>query len=420
MIQSKRIWLDVTMLAHWQGNLTGIQRVEYNLVRRFAKKDYARFCIFDKVNNNFYEYDFELISAKIKALEHKVTSEAQVNKGYSRTKSIAVKYLPPTIKKGIKKTHIAIKKRRAPTHPNPPISFTKTDTLLILSGDWSDDCFSKYLSNLKSSSSIKIFQIIYDMLPAVQPAFFVPGMPDQFSNYMKAVLGLCDGVLAISEATKKDVIEFKKQNQLTACPVQVFRLGEDFVSQEGQKPDLDIDKKKYILCVGTVEARKNHIAIYYMVREAIRQGLELPPVVIAGKRGWLVDNLFYLIENDQIIKQKIIFINDATDSEIAWLFQNCLFTIYPSLYEGWGLPIAESLFYGKFCLSSNASSMPEIGGSLVEYFSPNDPVSMMELVKKYSNNLKLLNDKESEIRKKYEPTSWDDTFAEVEKRILSA
>jgi glycosyltransferase involved in cell wall biosynthesis len=143
-------------------------------------------------------------------------------------------------------------------------------------------------------------------------------------------------------------------------------------------------------------------------------------VVIAGKRGWLVDNLFYLIENDQIIKQKIIFINDATDSEIAWLFQNCLFTIYPSLYEGWGLPIAESLFYGKFCLSSNASSMPEIGGSLVEYFSPNDPVSMMELVKKYSNNLKLLNDKESEIRKKYEPTSWDDTFAEVEKRILSA
>jgi glycosyltransferase involved in cell wall biosynthesis len=62
----------------------------------------------------------------------------------------------------------------------------------------------------------------------------------------------------------------------------------------------------------------------------------------------------------------------VSDAELRWLYQNCRFTVYPSHYEGWGLPVAESLAHGKFCLASSASSLPEIAPGLLDLEDPID------------------------------------------------
>jgi glycosyltransferase involved in cell wall biosynthesis len=64
--------------------------------------------------------------------------------------------------------------------------------------------------------------------------------------------------------------------------------------------------------------------------------------------------------------------NDVTDDELAWLYRNCLFTAYPSLYEGWGLPISESLSFGKLCIASNGRAMEEAGRGLCLHLNPAD------------------------------------------------
>ena len=60
----------------------------------------------------------------------------------------------------------------------------------------------------------------------------------------------------------------------------------------------------------------------------------------------------------------------ANDAELRALYENCEFFVYPSLYEGWGLPVAEALAFGKFVLASDRGSIPEVGGDLVEYIDP--------------------------------------------------
>ena len=66
-------------------------------------------------------------------------------------------------------------------------------------------------------------------------------------------------------------------------------------------------------------------------------------------------------------------IEKTTDAELAWLYAHSLFTIYPSLYEGWGLPVGESLWFNTPCLASSATSIPEVGRNLVKYIDPYAP-----------------------------------------------
>jgi glycosyltransferase involved in cell wall biosynthesis len=415
---TKTIWIDLTMLAHWQGQLTGIQRVEYNLARRFAQKPYVRFCIFDKTQRAFFEHDFSDIEAKVTALQEVSALVAAAGGRSSYLRRAVAPRLPDIAKKPLKSAYRLVNQRTKRRPQSKPLALGRDDKLLILSGDWSDEIFATAVTEMKNKIGFQLVQIVYDLLPAVQPAFFVPGMPEQVATYMSSIFKISDGILAISEATKKDVLSFQAKNKLPKCEVKVFRLGEDFVGEEPLKPRLSIEPGNFLLCVGTVEARKNHMVLYFMVREAIRRGDNLPPIVIAGKHGWLADNFIYLVNNDQVISKKIIFLPDGTDRELAWLFQNCLLTLYPSFYEGWGLPIAESLFYGKLCLSSNASSMPEIAGDLIDYYSPNSPDEILDSIVKYLKDPQLLKKKEADIKQKYVPTGWDATFKQVEDYLL--
>ena len=99
--------------------------------------------------------------------------------------------------------------------------------------------------------------------------------------------------------------------------------------------------------------------------------------------GWGVDGLLSDLRLDFRIKPYVKILNHVSDGDLALLYQYAEFTVFPSLYEGWGLPIAESLAFGKFCLASNAASIPEVGGALVEYLDPWDLPAWAERLKWY-------------------------------------
>ncbi len=413
------LWIDVTMLVNWSGRMTGIQRVEYNLASRFSKYENVRFCVFNKTMNRLVDFEFKHIEYKISHQQlgtiNEPVNEVQTRLIKKHIKSLIRNILPNNIHKKLSVTYKNGFKQNTP--PQQAIDFNKGDRLLILSGDWSDNSFADLVSNERQKNSIEIIQIVYDMLPALYPSYFVPGMPDQFSNYMKKLFANCDRIFAISESTKNDIKDFMYQNKIDHVEITVFRLGDDFVKVPSKKPkNQGFKSGEFTLTVSTVEARKNHLIMYYAMRESILQGVEIPAMVIAGKKGWLVDDFYYLVQNDPIMSQKILLIQ-PDDDELSWLYQNCLFTIFPSFYEGWGLPVAESMFYGKFCLSSNRSSMPEIAGSLIDYFSPNDAITLLDKIIHYSSDSDILRTKEKRIKESYKPTSWDNTFDQIRSYI---
>jgi glycosyltransferase involved in cell wall biosynthesis len=99
-------------------------------------------------------------------------------------------------------------------------------------------------------------------------------------------------------------------------------------------------------------------------------------------------------------------VDKPSDTEIAALYQGCLFTLYPSLYEGWGLPITESLAFGKPCLIADRTSLPEAGGSLVRQFDPENLNDAYAKIRGTIMDPEGLARWEEQVRREFRPVPW--------------
>jgi glycosyltransferase involved in cell wall biosynthesis len=118
-------------------------------------------------------------------------------------------------------------------------------------------------------------------------------------------------------------------------------------------------------------------------------------------------DLLQQIAHDHQTRDKIVILHRTSDEELSWLYQNCLRTMYPSFYEGWGLPVSESLAYGKYCLASNSSSLPEAGAGLVNHLDPLDFAAWLEAVTELMRSPERLAAVEGLIRARYCPMTWE-------------
>ena len=95
------------------------------------------------------------------------------------------------------------------------------------------------------------------------------------------------------------------------------------------------------------------------------------------------------------------------------LYDRCLYTVYPSLYEGWGLPVHESFEFGKFCLCSNGGSLPEAGGDLAEYLDPWDLNAWVERIRYFADHPDEIEKRNQMIARQFRPHSWHDTSRSI-------
>ena len=391
-----KIWVDVSHILGWKGVLSGIERVEYHLVCHYFENSEAGYITWDKGNNSFVEVTRTDIRKQI--VERTSEQEMQVDSVSSSQGLI----------------HRLTKKLR--TRPAQHVHAWKSEgTVILLAGLWDDRGYIAAV--MKVADSNPIVHVVYDMIPLVQPGFVVDYLPSVFSEYMLNILPKCKKIMAISEATKKDIIRVLEIRKLKVPEIIAFRLGDDLTRSEKSTKPQGVPQGDFILAISTVEARKNHQLLYYTAKLAYQKGLQLPPFVIAGRRGWLTDNFQYTVEHDPEVESNIILIDRVSDSDISWLYENCLFTVFPSFCEGWGLPVAEALGYGKVTLASDMSSIPEVGGDNADYFSPFSPDDLLELIIRYTDKAKRKT-KENYIKENYKRHEWEAAAAEFSDRAI--
>lgn len=196
-------------------------------------------------------------------------------------------------------------------------------------------------------------------------------------------------VACISTATRADFMEFAHTLGCTGGNSEVMFLGVDppgkMVRPAGL-PD-DMLSRGFALSVSTLQVRKNHQLLYQLWRRFAEEGrTNIPRLVLVGSRGWLSDDLLFQMTNDPLVHDSILILNSIGDAGLNWLYHHCQFTLYPSLYEGWGLPIVESLQHGKACLASNTSSMPEAGQGLAIHLDPLDFFAWRDTILKWTED----------------------------------
>lgn len=396
-----KLYVDVTELASWQGKLTGVPRVMDELVRRFSLDSETYFVRWQPQGYTQVPYPFAAQDTQ-QSNPPKVKQLARA--AYKRSR---------VVKKAVHASRkLASAQNKVVTEQY--VGQDKGDVLLVLA-DWhgGDPSFVKYVVGAKEAG-VKIVQIVYDMLPLATPQYSGHST-EMLKNYSTTIYPICDLIFSISEHTRKDIESWLRKNQLRVPPISVFRLGDDFSHVTSVAPKNVSLPKNYILCVGTIEARKNHTLLYYTYKMATRRGIALPPLVLVGRVGWLAEDIVSIMKLDPEVKDQIFILNNVNDAELAWLYKNCNFTVYPSFYEGWGLPIAESIAYNKPVIASNTSSMTEIAGDIIKYFSPVSPEECLErIIELIDNDFMAKSKKDLE---RYIPYSWDQTFESINEGI---
>ena len=299
--------------------------------------------------------------------------------------------------------------------------FTPGDVLLSVGLDW-DYPYAEEFMRLRSQESVKIVRCCYDLIPVLYPQYCVADVAAHFTRYFLDVADSSDQVLCISKQSESDLTELLQRTGGRAVNTKVFTLGDNIV--EGLSDSIgdtvrNITAAPFILYVSTVERRKNHQVLYQAYHQLCKEGKKehLPKLVFVGMRGWGVDELFKDIELDPATAGSIVQCNHVNDAELRLLYQQSLCCVFPSLYEGWGLPVAEALAMGKVVLSSDRGSLPEVGGNLVTYIDPWHPGEWARAIWRIvtdDEHHKMLSEK---VDSNYEPRQWHDTAVSVKSML---
>jgi glycosyltransferase involved in cell wall biosynthesis len=272
-------------------------------------------------------------------------------------------------------------KRRGETAACASASWSRATTFASLGMDFSR--YGDYLAERRAATSARVCLIVYDVIPIVQPQFATI----DFEPFILKILDLADHVLVISDVTRSDLESFAALRQRSLPLTTKLPLGSALIDMAESKPSVllgppGLGSGDFVLYVSTLTLRKNHHLLFDVWEELIREhGPDgAPRLVIAGQRGPLSTESQSRLDRTPEFKGVVFHVEEATDGEIAWLYRNCRFTVYPSLYEGWGLPVSESHDFGKVCLASNRTSLPEAAEGLAELLDPIDRTAWRERI----------------------------------------
>ncbi|MHB8283840.1 MAG: glycosyltransferase [Caulobacteraceae bacterium] len=254
-----------------------------------------------------------------------------------------------------------------------PFRFPDGALLVNLGTSWWLRNYFLFVRQAKELHNVRYVPFVHDFIPIMTPEHCVEELVQDFVSWALGAFQHADFFLVNSEATKKDLLTVaaRLDHRVDPAAVTVVPLDADFRSATVDPAPTErlrrwgLTPGKFVLIVSTIESRKNHIGALDAWLELIeRHGASrVPKLVCVGNRGWLNDAVYRRLESDPRLKSRVVMLSALSDAELSLLYLNCRFTLYPSNYEGWGLPVTESLCYGKVPLVSDSSSLPEAGGA---------------------------------------------------------
>jgi glycosyltransferase involved in cell wall biosynthesis len=398
------LWFDLSSLVRHAGAASGIQRVASGLaigLRDARPARSIRFCRFDKVQG-FVPLDDADVDRALEGLGRAAEREPEVPGVVTRLR------------------------RRISTRSPLRSPFARGDTLF-------NPGFATYkprshaaVAALLERSDVRYVGFVYDLLPVLFPEWWTPDQQERYREWfvwtgLHAALMLC-----CSDSTRTDALRFFADATIATGPIETVGLGDELprglAAARADVHEPAAAARPFVLFVSTLEVRKNHRLLFQVWRRLLdAHGPErIPELVFVGKRGWLIDDFVTELEHARFLDGKIVWHERVDDAELARLYATCLFTVYPSLYEGWGLPVAEALSFGKYGVVSSASSLREVGRDFVDYHDPHDIAGATALIERAIFDASLRERKEQAIRERFRARSWQASAEEVLQRIERA
>ncbi len=236
---------------------------------------------------------------------------------------------------------------------------------------------------------------IHDLIPLRLPETTLDNK-DFFYRLIQRSVETSDLIITVSENSKQDLIElFQCPESKIAVTYQTNTQKTNILSPQKISSLLikyQLSYQKYILFVGAIEPKKNLGRLI----EAYTKVDTNFPLVVAGKKGWLwkqdlakISTLFGNNREGQTTNKQVIVLDYVTAEDLKYLYQGAYCLVFPSLYEGFGLPPLEAMTFGCPVITSNVSSLPEVCGDAALYIDPYDTDGIADTIERLTSDRSL-------------------------------
>jgi glycosyltransferase involved in cell wall biosynthesis len=301
--------------------------------------------------------------------------------------------------------------------------FKPGDWLVLPGAYWINNVGELYV-RLRHDHGLRLCVFVYDLIPVTHPWCVGSEGTETFQREFGRIMGCCDQFVAISRHVAEEVSRYLNAYGVERRPILILPFGWDFPDHSSDhKSEAEtlarygLKRREFILVVGTLERRKNHSLIAraaYNLYPELKD--KIPHIVFLGNRGFGVGFLEGELASMGYLDGRIRVLSHVNDRDLENLYAACRFTIFPSFVEGWGLPVQESLAFGRPCLASSTTSIPEAGLHLATYFDPHDLPGFQSLFTRWIDNNAHVEAAEMRIAKHlttYALPRWEDSAAAV-------
>ena len=257
----------------------------------------------------------------------------------------------------------------------------------------------------KTAKNVKTVFTIHDISLKTLPEFHPKERVRFFNKYFEKSLQFADAIITPSEFTKNELSKIYPELKVPVHPVPLGYDPDAFFPQEKKKIESCRKKyqipEKYILFVGTSDPRKN-------IQTIVRAMAYLPAsvkLVCTGWTGWDQSSA----QDAEMVKNRVLLTGYVTDKELACLYSGARAFVYPSVYEGFGLPVLEAMACGCPVVCANRASLPEVAGDAALYCAPDDPECFGSSINKFYSDDVLYEQLQKKSIAQSEKFSWAKT-----------
>ena len=252
--------------------------------------------------------------------------------------------------------------------------------------------FYPFPEQIRRKKKLKKVITVYDLIPVLYPKFFQFQQDDLIRNVLKSIDN-DTWITCISQATKNDLCNFLPA--LDPAKVFVTHLAasalfyrcQDQAMIENVRAKYGIPEGRYVLSLSTLEPRKNIIQTIRCFTRLLKEGsIKDLTLVLAGTKGWDFDGIFNEMAASPEIRERIMVTGYVPDEDLAPLYSGAMMFVYPSFYEGFGLPPLEAMQCGVPVITSNTSSLPEVVGEAGVMIDPQDADELCHAMLKIYNS----------------------------------
>ncbi len=220
---------------------------------------------------------------------------------------------------------------------------------------------------------------------------------------------LAKKIIAVSASTAKDAQKFLK---VPAEKITVIYPGITDFPKVSKSLPAGLQSKTYLLFVGTIEPRKNLIGLFKAYSLLPPKLQSQFPLVVVGAKGWNTGKTEEVLKTLKLAP-KVKFLGYLADPVLASLYKEAAVFVYPSLYEGFGLPVLEALSFGTPVITSNISSLPEVAGKAAALIDPEDPKSIAKALQRLLEAKFERESLKNEAQKQVQKFSWEKAAGET-------